>query len=773
MSRRSKERPKDNVRVSEGSGSVPAARKGAPSSTAASAKQGPTKAPAPHPNLPASPPPPTVPLWRRVGAAAAICFGLMLLVAVPYAQVGYNDHKFIVCDDNQYIYENPQIIRGLVADGKVRWDAVRWAFQDAHAGNWHPLTWLSHMADCQLFGWDKNHAGNHHLVSVVIHALSASLLFLVLRWMTGALWPSAIVAAFFAIHPLRVESVAWAAERKDVLSGLFFMLTLLAYAWYTAEFRDSSPLKSLLRKVAAYLLVLLAFAMGLMSKSMLVTVPCVLLLLDIWPLGRWLPKRPATPPSAEAPDQASKPSPGSAYWVQVLLRWLLLLVEKIPLFILSAIDCWVTWHGQAKGGALNPLEGLPLSDRVPNAFISYVAYLWQTIWPTNMAIFYAHAGMLPEAYPGQKTWTLYLPGTAAALLLLLVTMLLAAITIWTAWRGRRCGYCVIGWLWYLGMAVPVIGLVQVGTQARADRYTYLPLIGVYLVVVWGVYDLAGRWKHGRRVAAATASVVVLILVIVSFLQVGYWRDSFLLFEHAIAVTPNSYFGHNHLGLAYDKDNKLDEAAKEYQKAIDIKPNHDFAINNLAVYYAKHEQYDKADALFRVAVGVNPNYADACSNLGVVCFRTKRLADAEKFCKRAAEIMPDKASHWANLALAYESQGKLDPAIECYKLALQLDPSIASVHRSLSILLTRQGNYAAAKACLQGALQIDPNDAEAYNTLAVIAENKSRAAEAQGHGDQAKAFLDQSERYLNEAVRLQPNQPLFRGNLERLRVSRPK
>ena len=889
-----------------------------------------------------TPPPP----MDRQGLTLELCLGLAVLITILYVQTGTRGlmlprsqrqmsiqkdlqepiigHDFTVCDDNVYIYEKPQIISGLT------WDHVVWAFVDAHEGNWHPLTWISHMIDWQLFSggsWEPENlryrtswAGGHHLVSMCIHCVNTVLLFLALRLMTGTLWPSFVVATLFGVHPLRVESVAWAAERKDVLCGLFWMASMLAYAWYARRrpirpasffaavgiafllgmlfvrllvWPDLSPLQfttpvvltgmavvgllvylavtsaswlTPLVEIGSYLLITLYLALGLMSKSMIVTLPCVFMLLDVWPLGRW--KKALWPPGQKdlAPD---------------FFAVIRLLVEKIPWFAMALGDGCITYYGQNKGVALNSWEGLPLGPRVWNAVVSCGEYLRQMVWPTGLAPFYVHPAMIPDGWSSTietqiviysallslitalavaaivknlnwkwpsltAAWFCYLcallpvialvqswvitaemqkasvtTGSVEALMatvthrLLLLSLARATVTYgvlllllapvaivavikkwqwpilaigwfwylcalvpatiffqgWTStvitqivlhgvllslltglavaafiekwqwsfltagWfcylgalapligflhggkslvhsqviiyavllapviaagiaalvKNWRCTFLAVGWFWYLGTLMPVIGIIQVGTQARADRYTYLPMIGVYLMVAWLLKEVADRWPKTRTALAVSATVVLVVLCAVTFRQVSYWVNSYKLFAHAVEVTDRNYFAYNHIGIAYDSDakkmstigakgaknlfdhladdfqgppKKLDDALKQplllagstedfkaaakkldrtqaqqllfdysadaFQATIDIKPDYDFGNNNLGVYYArksKPEDLALAEKYFRGALMSNQRYADAFNNLAIILAREGKFDEA--------------------------------------------------------------------------------------------------------------------------------------------------
>ena len=430
-----------------------------------------------------------------------------LLIAVTLAAFWQvRDHEFVHYDDDKYVMENPHVPTGLTRE------SIKWAFTATHASNWHPLTWLSHMLDCQLYGLNPR---GHHVSSLLFHAANTVLLFLVLRRMTGALWKSAFVAALFAIHPLHVESVAWVAERKDVLSTLFWMLTMLAYLRYVEK-----------PTIQRYLPVLMLFALGLMAKPMLVTLPFVLLLMDYWPLGRL--------------------DNGLSVTRDRLKRYWGLVREKLPLFALTAISCVVTFLVQRHGGAMPDLEWLPLDVRIANALVSYAKYIGKMLLPRHLAVLYPYpSGTLP-------LWQL----AGAVFLLMYVSVMV--------FRSRqRYPYLAVGWAWYVGTLVPTIGIVQVGKQALADRYTYVPLIGLFIIIAWGVPDLVARWcvvsswRRRRILLAVSATASILALMTCTWFQVGRWRDRISLYTHALRVTSNNATIHNNLGNALLAEGKID------------------------------------------------------------------------------------------------------------------------------------------------------------------------------------------------------------------------
>src|SRR6266446_6757899 len=555
-----------------------------------------------------------------------VCLGL---VAATWAVFGQTlAHDFVNFDDYVYVYDNPLVIRGLSTEG------ITSAFTHSHARNWHPLTTLSHMLDCQLYGLN---AGGHHLTNVILHTISVLLLSLVLKQMTGAFWQSAFVAGVFAIHPLHVESVAWIAERKDVLSAVFFMLTLAAYARYA---QAPSP--------ARYLLVGLLFAFGLMSKPMLVTLPFVLLLLDYWPLNR-------------VRDRWSEVR-GRRTNSQIRGQWSVvsgLIIEKIPLLILSATSCIITIVIQKRAtGALPPL---PLLWRVDNALASYMIYIWQTLWPIRLAVFYPHPNnMLP-------VWEVVIA------IGLLLAMTAAAIVL----RGKR-PYLFTGWLWYLVMLVPVIGFVQVGEQGHADRYTYLPHVGLFLLAVWSIADVTASRRSTLRIAIATAVVIIVSLAWAAFVQTSYWRNSETLWTHALAVTSDNDVAHNNLGYLCVDRGELDKAISHFETALRIrsgKPDTHYDVGtafvqmNLADALARKGQSDEAMVHYEEAIRLQPYYADAYYNRGSVLFAKGRIDDAIADWEKTLQLQPNDADAHTCLGNALLRKGSLNEAIAHYQTAL--------------------------------------------------------------------------------------------------------
>jgi protein O-mannosyl-transferase len=594
-------------------------------------------------------------------AAPAVCVFLLLAVALVFGRTV--QHGFLNFDDQQYVCDNVHVSQGLTKE------AVAWSFTTRRAANWHPLTWLSHALDCQLYGVDQ--PAGHHLTNVVLHAAVAILLFLVLWRMTGRLWPSAFVAALFAVHPLRVESVAWVAERKDLLSGLFFMLTLAAYLGYVRH--PSSP--------ARYLLLLLVFVLGLMAKPMLVTVPFVLLLLDYWPLGR-MARSAATggtaglsssadsvAESSGAGNTAGQASSATRQTGFAAAVWRRLVIEKIPLLLLAAGSCAVTVVAQS--GAIQTLEVIRLPVRIANALVSYISYLWQFFCPMDLAVFYPHPGVrLPM-------WQ-----AAAALLVL------AAVSVAVLLGRRRCPYLPVGWLWYLGMMAPVIGLVQVGVQAMADRYTYLPQIGLCIALAWGAADLAAAWSVRRWLLPVASSLIVVILMSYAWRQAGYWRDNESLWRHTIDCTSNNVVAHNNLGTALAGREQFDEAIEQYCIALDMAPNYTFAHNNLGSALDRCGQTDEAITHLRQALEEDPNYTEAHINLGIALSRCGLVDEAVEQLNEALRIAPDNAAARYNLEQVQPIRDAIVQAINARRNLLRSRPDdVALLDEVASILAT--------------------------------------------------------------------------------------
>jgi protein O-mannosyl-transferase len=565
------------------------------------------------------------------------CTLLILLSLIAFEDL--RTHQFINLDDDLYITENPQVRSGLTLEG------LSWAFTTMQASNWHPLTWLSHMLDCQLFGLNP---GPHHLVNLLLHIANTLLLFMLLLRITQARGPSLLVAALFALHPLHVESVAWAAERKDVLSTLFWMLTMWAYVWYV---ESPGPLR--------YLLILLVFSLGLMAKPMLVTLPFVLLLLDYWPLGR-MPGTGTDAAVVPKTDTGPKGGPG------VPLKGLIL--EKVPLLALAAISSLVTVYAQKK--VMHPLMWFSISSRLANVLVAYVSYLGKAIWPSHLAVFYP----LKIATP---SWQIV--GAAFTLITLSVIIIR---------QSRRRPYLLVGWLWFLGTLVPVIGLVQVGLQAMADRYTYVPFIGLFIIFAWGLADLTARWRLPRYLPVMGAGAILLTFMICTWLRVGYWRDSISLFEHTLKVTSKNYFIHNNLGVALSLQGKTAEAMAHYEESVRLAPKFAGAHNNLGRVLASQGKLDEAIAQFQTVLRLEPNNASAHNNLAVSLASQGKMEQSAAHFKEYFRLQPDSNSvegHF-KLGMVLDGLGEVDEAISHYQEAIRLKPDFPQALNNLAYIL---------------------------------------------------------------------------------------
>jgi len=634
------------------------------------------------------PPQRKVPSFRPCVLEFLICLFLIVVIFAVFWQV--RTHEFLKYDDQVYVTDNSHVKAGLTLK------SVIWAFTTTHAANWHPLTWLSHMLDCQLYGLKP---AGHHLTSLLLHILNTLLLFLVLKRMTGALWGSSFVAALFALHPLHVESVAWVAERKDVLSTFFWILTMWTYVRYTKRPR-----------LNRYWLVLLSFALGLMSKPMLVTLPFVLLLVDYWPLGR-LQFRPLSGPHRLNTDKSKDTSDQGSFVLRLVL-------EKAPFFVLAAVSSFLTFFVQRSGGAVASLGLVPLETRVANALVSYVSYIGKMIWPHRLAVFYPYPDMFPA-------WQV-----AGAVLLL------GCVTLLVILGARRWPYLMVGWLWYLGTLVPVIGLVQVGEQAMADRYTYVPLIGPFIMIAMGVSDILSGWRYRRMVMAISGGLLLSIFMIITWSQVRYWHNAVTLFEHSLEVTANNSLIQYGLGVALDDQGKTQEAIAHYIEALKIKPDNAETHYNLGVALAQQGKSEEAIAHFTEALRIKPDHTNAHNNLGLILAQQGKTQEAIVHYIEALRVDPNDAYVHNNLGLALAQQGRNQEAITHYTEALRIKPDNAEAHNNLGIALVQQGRNQEAIAHFAEALRIAPHDAKAHNNLGIALVQQGRNQEAITHFAQA-------------------------------------
>ena len=612
---------------------------------------------------------------------AWIGLALIVLTLAVYWPVTHAD--FLVYDDPTYVTDNIHVQRGLTVE------SVDWAFGLSHYSNWHPLTWLSLMLDAEFFGLD---AGAFHRTNLLIHAANALLLFWVLRRMTGAVWRSALVAALFAWHPLHVESVAWVTERKDVLSTFFGLLTLWAYLRHVERGGKR-----------VYFLALLCFTLGLMSKSMLVTWPCVLLLLDFWPLRRM---------RFGAMNVGTNVGGGSVAETQFGTATIgQLLREKIPFFALALLASLVTFAAQKAGGSIATGDALPLPLRVANSLVAYAEYLRKMIWPNDLAIFYPHPGVWPLARV-----------VLASLLLIGLS-----VCVFRQWRGRP--YLLVGWLWYLGTLVPVIGLVQIGKQSMADRYTYVPLMGVYIIAAWGLAELWAEKRWPKFSGAFVASVALAGCLAVTAAQVKHWASTESLFKHALRVTKNNPVAHHCLGCALARQEKFTEATFQFTEALRIDPRYAEAHCNLGIILVKDGKFAEAKAHYEEALRQRANYSDAWYNLGNILVKEGKLDAAREHFSKALEFKPELADAHNNLGFVLAAQRKTPEAIEHYHAALQLRPDFADAHNNLAVALESLGKIEDATMHLAAAVKLNPAQVDARSNLGLLLARQGKFDEA--------------------------------------------
>src|SRR5882762_437077 len=578
-----------------------------------------------------------------------ILLGLAVVTFALYAQV--IGHQFITLDDPTYIQENPMVNRGVTLAG------LAWAFTTFHAANWHPLTWISHMIDCQLFGMN---AGHQLLVNALIHVANTLLVFWFLLRTTHARWPSALVAALFALHPLHVESVAWASERKDTLSTFFGLLSLIAYSRYA-----EAP------AISRYIWVAVTLALGLLAKPMLVTWPLVMLLLDYWPLGR-------------VNGQPARRSLGGGGWPVVRG----LVVEKIPLFAVAAASAVMTLIAQSREGAVRTLGHEAITLRLSNALVSYAKYLLLTFWPNDLAVYYPFAGI--------PAWQII--GAAS---------LLIGITVFCVSQRRIRPYLMVGWLWFLGTLVPVIGIVQVGGQIMADRYFYIPSIGLLMALVFGLADIAKSWRVGPLLSAGAAAAVLLILATLTNAQIQRWHDSFTLFEHTLAVTPPNLRIEHNLGVALGLGDRYDEAAAHFEKALQIDPNFYDGLVVMGVTRAHQGRLPEAIEYFRAAIRSQPDVPKARVQLAHALWQEKRDEAALEEMRRASQLAPKDADIRADFGLALAMVGRIPEAIEQLHEALRLNPNSAETHNNLGLALLASGKARESIPEFEVALRLKP------------------------------------------------------------------
>jgi tetratricopeptide (TPR) repeat protein len=563
-----------------------------------------------------------------------LLISLLLVLAIAIAYIQVRNLDFVGYDDQLYITKNSYVQDGITLNGAI------WAFTTDHDANWFPLTWLSHMLDCELYG--LNPLG-HHWTNLLLHMANTILLFLVLNLMTETLWRSAFVAFLFALHPLHVESVAWISERKDVLCTFFGMLTILAYCRYVKK-----PI------IINYLLIILFLSMGLMAKPMLVTLPFVLLLLDFWPLQRF-----------QYTNSSSKPGRIIRSDFQEVFR---LISEKIPLFIPVLVSSILTFMVQRSGGATRSLESFPLQIRIANAFVSYVKYVAKAVWPAHLSVFYPHPG---------KTFAEWQVFGALMMISMAVFFALRAL--------KHYPYIAVGLFWYLGTLIPVIGLVQVGSQAMADRYTYIPLIGIFIIVAWGASDLTLKWHYQKIVLTVSAVIILSIMTVRTFVQVSHWKNAVTLFENAVKIDSNNTLSHNNLGIAlYDQGN-IEKSAFHFREALRIEPYYIVARVNLARVLSAQGNLEDAIRHLREALKINPKHFTAHYQLGILLLKQKNIKEAYVHFAEVIKLNPDYAEAYGQIGIILAEQGKYKKAKIFFLKALQLNPDLIKARQYLEIL----------------------------------------------------------------------------------------
>ncbi|MEA3428021.1 MAG: tetratricopeptide repeat protein [Thermodesulfobacteriota bacterium] len=601
-----------------------------------------------------------------------VCLLLILTILITFWQV--KNFDFVNFDDQVYVTANPKVQSGLTIDGVV------WAFTTFCAGNWHPLTWLSHMLDCELYGLNPM---GHHWTSLQIHLTNTLLLFFILQYMTRAIWKSAFVAALFALHPLHVESVAWVSERKDVLSTFFGMLTILAYIRYVKK-----------RNFFRYFLVFILLSLGLMAKPMLVTLPFVLLLLDFWPLERL---------------KYSFYHQSSNFQSLNLSR---LIWEKVPFFIPVAISSLLTILAQKEVGALYTFEALPVKVRIANAFVSYASYIIKTIWPQNVAVFYPHPLGI------SSLWYVFLAAFA-----------IAGISFFSIRLFKQHPYVAVGWFWYLGTLIPVIGLIQVGAQSMADRYTYIPLTGLFIIAAWGIPDLLKKWHYNRIILVIFSIIIIFAFSTRSYFQIGHWKNSTAVFENAIKITNYNWLACNNLGLALMCNGKAEESVFYFKKALRIRPNYLKLYDNLGVALFQLGKLEEALSYYSKALEIDPEHAGIHKHTAMILATQGKLEKALQHYTKALLIDPELADAHYELANVLTTQEKLEKAKFQYKEAIKKDSKHSNAHYNLGCILLKQKEYKEALAHFAQVIKINPDYKQAYNHIGIILVQKGKYKKA--------------------------------------------
>jgi tetratricopeptide (TPR) repeat protein len=693
---------------------------------------------------------------QNKGLIFVLCLFLIINIVVIYWQATGFD--FVDYDDLIHVVDNPMV------PGGVTWSGLKWAFTTTHTGYWSPVTWISFMLDRDIFGMS---ARGFHLTNVILHVINSLLLFYVLKRYTRALWPSFFVASFFALHPLHVESVVWVTERRDVLSTLFWLLTMLAYISFVEK-----------RTFWRYVMILIFLAIGLMAKPMVVTLPFVFLVMDFWPLNRLWPQ------------------------VGIGVPFVRLILEKIPLFILSAASCSATFIAQKVGGSVADSSIFPLSYRAGNALVSYCDYIWKMFRPVELAVFYPH----PSG--GIAGWKI----AASATVLLATTILVIFL--------RRRRYMLAGWLWYLGTLVPVIGLVQVGRQAMADHYTYIPLTGLFIMLVWFVGEMTVKLRYRNYLIGITGSLILVVLSIMAFRQVGYWRDTVTLFTHTAAVTKDNYLAYSLLGARYAHNGDFEKAKSELEKAMKFNVKEADVLYNIAnglallgrtdesmEYYGRILSFNSGDTDTYIALAKletdrgdfarateiyhkglmgNPQNGDLHGRLGTLFLQMGRVDEAIAELETAVKLKPDSAIY-ANLGMAVSSKGQVERAIECYQKSIRMDPANAEAHYNLGNIYLAMERTSEAADEYRSAIKAKPGYSKAYGNLGIALltlgkrdegiKNFRQAVELDQNNVEArfnfamaladKGAIDEAIEHLRKVVNLLPANPIARNNLAAL------
>jgi len=617
-----------------------------------------------------------------------ICVFLVVVSLAVFWQVG--NHDFVNYDDDVYLTQNPYVRNGWAVDG------IQWAFTSRLHGHWHPVTWLSHMTDCQLFGLRP---GWHHRVNLLFHLFNALLLFMILRLMTGAVYRSAFVAALFALHPLHVESVAWVSSRKDILSAFFMFLAMLTYNRY-AKNKNISP----------YILTALLYILGLMSKSMIITLPGILLLMDVWPLQRIHMDN-----SRPVKDKIKESLP--------------LIYEKIPLFILAGIFVILT---------ISVLRSVEFTHRPISKYwaidfpVYYVTYIWKMIWPVHLSVLYPYSPELP-------IWKHIVSGI----------FLIAVTGICLKW-ARTKPYLVVGWMWFLITLLPVIGLLKTGPHGISDRYTYIPLIGIFIMVSWGIPDLLAKWRYRNVVLSAAGAVMIVTMMTVSAMQVRYWKNSLTLFEHAVKTSPDSYEAYYNLGTTFLGQGEIDKAIAHFNETLKIVPDYTDAYNNMGNAFMKRGDFKMALKNYNEAIRIEPDNPEFHNNAGVALEMSGDIPGAIRHYQEALRIAPGLGKAYNNMGNALKLQGELDTSEQYFKEAIEKEPWNARFHNDLGVVLDSRGKLDEAIGQYKEALRLAPDYAKAHYNLGNVYRRQRR--------------LDQAIHHLSEAVRIEPKNAEYHNNL---------